>query len=524
MAIGRSSAVRKHLQILFTRGTIGDLTDGELLERFIAVRDDAAFEALVERHGPMVLRICLAALTDPHDAQDAFQATFLVLVRQAGSVRKRDSVASWLFGVAGRVAARARTDAARRRRHEWKAAQTAAAARSDDDEIDDRPDPALLVHEEVARLPDKYREAVVLCYLEGHTYEAAARRLRRPVGTVKVRLSRARSLLRGRLSRRGLGLPAGLAAAGSGAGTTSASVAPALRLGTVELASQLAAGEKVVAGSAAANLADVFLKAIMMTRVLTVASLLLAAGILVPGTRKLVLGKQVDTVSGATSRLSAVPDPGRDDSGLRVPLAPPLRAAQERVGARTPRELYERLVREYEEAQRRYVSAITAHKTSAEYKQADAKDPDEEEFTRRFVLLAQSYPQDPVAVEALNWPFTIGCMDLGPHAEKAVDLLIKDHLLHGKFGPVCRDLAFIANRNAERLFLAALEKSEDREVRGWSYFGKAQCLRVQIERGHPADPKRAFEEAERPYSRLAEYLRSRSSWRDPVQRYCGTAA
>jgi RNA polymerase sigma factor (sigma-70 family) len=209
MAIGRSSSVRKHLQILFTRGTIGDLTDGELLERFIAVRDDAAFEALVERHGPMVLRICLAALTDPHDAQDAFQATFLVLVRQAGSVRKRDSVASWLFGVASRVAARVGTDAARRRRHEWKAAQTAAAARSDDDEIDDRPDPTLLVHEEVARLPDKYREAVVLCYLEGHTYEEAARRLHRPVGTVKVRLSRARGLLRGRLSRRGLGLSAG---------------------------------------------------------------------------------------------------------------------------------------------------------------------------------------------------------------------------------------------------------------------------------------------------------------------------
>jgi hypothetical protein len=92
-------------------------------------------------------------------------------------------------------------------------------------------------------------------------------------------------------------------------------------------------------------------------------------------------------------------------------------------------------------------------------------------------------------------------MDLGPHAEKAVDLLIMDQLLHGKFGPVCRDLAFIANRNAERLFLAAIEKSEDREVRGWSYFGKAQCLRIQFERGHPADPKRAFEEAERLYQK-----------------------
>jgi RNA polymerase sigma factor (sigma-70 family) len=496
MTVGRSSTVRKHLGILFTAGAVGDLTDGELLERFVARRDEGAFEALVERHGPMVLRVCRGVLADRHDAQDAFQATFLVLVRRAGSVRKRDSVASWLFGVAGRVAARARADAARRRRHEREAAEM--STRSDGGEGEDRPDPGPVLREEVARLPEKYREAVVLCYLEGHTYEAAARRLGRPVGTIKVRLSRARDLLRCRLARRGLGLPPGLAAAGPVTGSASASVAPNLLLRTVELASRLAAGETAAAGSAAARLADVSLRAMMMTRVLGVASLLLAVGVFSPGGAMLVRGMPA-AVGGGGGRTSAFAGRGRQDPAP----APPRPADQERAGTRTPRELYERLVRAYEEAQEECIAALKAARTPEESEAAHKKDPDEEEFTRRFLLLAQSHPEDPVAVEALAWPFTIGCWDLGPLAEKAVDLLIKDHLPRGKFGPICRDLAFIPNRNAERLFRAALEKSEDREVRGWSSFGLAQCLRIQIEEGRSADPKKAFEEAEKLYQKAA---------------------
>jgi RNA polymerase sigma factor (sigma-70 family) len=500
MAVGRSSAVRKHLQVLFTAGAVGDLTDGELLERFVMRRDQGAFEVLVERHGPMVLRVCRGVLADRHDAQDAFQATFLVLVRRAGSVRRRDSVASWLFGVAGRVAARARADAARRRRHEREAA--AMSTRSDGGEGEDRPDPGPVLHEEVARLPEKYREAVVLCYLEGHTYEAAARRLRRPVGTIKVRLSRARDLLRGRLARRGLGLPAGLAAAGLVTGSASASVAPTLVLGTVELASRLAAGETAAVASAAAKLADVSLRAMMMTRVLGVASLLLAAGVLSPGAGNLVRGMPA-VIGGGSDYPSADPGRRQEHWGPQRALAAPISAAQDGVSTRTPRELYERLVRAYEEAQEECIAALKAARTPEESEAAQKKDPDEEEFTRRFLLLAQSHPEDPVAVEALAWPFTIGCWDLGPLAEKAVDLLIKDHLPRGKFGPICRDLAFIPNRNAERLFRAALEESEDREVRGWSSFGQAQCLRIQIEEGHAADPKKALEDAERLYQKAA---------------------
>jgi RNA polymerase sigma factor (sigma-70 family) len=316
MAVGRSSAVRKHLQILFSAGAVGDLTDGELLEGFVARRDEGAFEALVERHGPMVLQICRGVLADPNDAQDAFQATFLVLVRKAGSIRKRESVASWLFGVAGRVAARVRADAARRRRHEREAAEM-AAVRSQGAEGEHRPDPGPVLHEEVARLPEKYREAVVLCYLEGYTYEAVARRLRRPVGTIKVRLARARGLLRGRLARRGLGLPAGLAVAGSVTGSARATVAPTLLRSTVELASQLALGRAAAAGSSAAALAGACLRAMTMIRSLGVACLLLVAGALSAGVATLVREMPVGTGGGGAGDLSLA-DPGQRGTGSGV--------------------------------------------------------------------------------------------------------------------------------------------------------------------------------------------------------------
>ena len=502
MVVGRSGAVRKHLGILFDAGAVGDLTDGELLGRFVAHRDEGAFEVLVERHGPMVLRVCRGVLADPDDAQDAFQATFLVLVRQAGSIRNRDSVASWLFGVAGRIAARLRADAARRRRHEREAAGWATVG-SDDGGRESGPpsDPGPVLHEELARLPEKYREAVVLCYLEGHTYEAAARRLRRPVGTIKVRLSRARGLLRSRLARRGLGPSAGLVLAGSIAATAPASVDPALLRATVELASRLPAGPTAAAGPAAVNLADASLRAMMMTRVLTVSSLLLAAGVLSPAAGMLARGMLAPSADG---RGRAGSGHRRDDPGPRLASATPIPAAQEKSTARTPREVYESLMRAYDEARRECSRALRAATTPEEGEAARKMDPDEEEFTRRFLLLAQSHPQDPAAVDAINWPFTIGCWDTGPLAEKAVDLLIRDHLPRGQFGPVCRDLSFIANRNAERLFRAALEKSEDREVRGWSTFGLAQCLRIQIERGHPADPGKVFEEADGLYRKAAD--------------------
>ena len=191
-------------QTLLDSGTSSALTDSQLLERFTRRSDDAsqaAFSALVYRHGPMVLRVCVGVLRDAHAAEDAFQATFLILARKAHAIRDRESVASWLFGVARRVSCRARTQRSRRERHE----QTGLPLPDPRMVAPDRR-PELLpeVTEVVDRLPEKYRLPIVLCYLEGMTHQEAADQLRLPVGTVKVRLARARQRLRGPLMRRGL--------------------------------------------------------------------------------------------------------------------------------------------------------------------------------------------------------------------------------------------------------------------------------------------------------------------------------
>lgn len=181
-------------------------SDGELLAQFVKTQDEAAFETLVRRHGPMVFRVCRRVLRDGADAEDAFQATFIVLARKASSVVKRESVSSWLYGVAYRVAVRARSRADRRLFHEQQ--QVARPSVGNNDELvwrDLRP----ALDEEVNRLPEKYRSPVVLCYFEGKTNEEAAAQLACPAGTVKVRLMRARDLLRERLTRRGLMMSAG---------------------------------------------------------------------------------------------------------------------------------------------------------------------------------------------------------------------------------------------------------------------------------------------------------------------------
>ncbi len=274
MATGQMSGVLQH----FRRAALlrdGDgISDGRLLERFLTRRDEAAFEALVRRHGPMVLGVCRRVLGNEHDAEDAFQATFFVLVRKAASLLPRENVGNWLYGVAYHTALKARSAAARRRVREAQVKDMPRrAAPTDDTGQDWRP----LLDRELSRLPDRYREPVVLCDLEGKTRKEAARQLGVAEGTLSGRLTTARRKLAARLARRGLTLSAGALAAVLSQNAASAGVPAPLVVSTVKAAALLAAGETAaaVASVSVAAITEGVLKAMLMTK-LKIAAVLLA--------------------------------------------------------------------------------------------------------------------------------------------------------------------------------------------------------------------------------------------------------
>jgi C-terminal peptidase prc len=199
-----------HVRKLLAAGAAAARPDRELVERFAQARDEEAFEALVRRHGPMVFRVCRRVLGRAHEAEDAFQATFLVLARKAASLRDQASVGSWLYGVASRVALKARTSV---RLAGPAARRPAAGGGAGPLEELTLAEARAALDEELARLPEKYRGPLVLCCLEGRARDEAALELGLPLSTLKSRLEQARELLRRRLARRGLGLPAVLSAA-----------------------------------------------------------------------------------------------------------------------------------------------------------------------------------------------------------------------------------------------------------------------------------------------------------------------
>jgi RNA polymerase sigma factor (sigma-70 family) len=237
--IGGNVALRE-IRVLFGVGSTAGMTDGALLERFSLDRDEAgelAFEALVNRHGPMVLRTCRGILHDPNDADDAFQATFLVLARKADSLWVEDTIGPWLHGVACRIATRALSDRARRQRHEQRVASLTPSTMPHQETNDLGP----VLHAELERLPERFRSPIVLCYLEGLTHDQAARQLDWPVGTVRSRLSRGRERLRGALERRGISLTSAMPILGCSA-PSAVVVRPALVEAAVRAATWIAMG------------------------------------------------------------------------------------------------------------------------------------------------------------------------------------------------------------------------------------------------------------------------------------------
>src|SRR5262245_42402961 len=304
MATGQLSGVVHHLRRTILLHGGGGMTDGQLLECFLTRRDEAAFDALLRRHGPMVLGVCRRVLRDFHDAEDAFQATFLIFVRKAASIRKRESVASWLHRAAFRTALEA--SAARRRCRERQviAMPEPEAAVAEDVWRDLRP----LLDRELDRLPDKYREAVVLCDLEGKTRKEAARQLGVPAGTLSGRLTMARRMLAGRLARHGLTISGGALAAMLSEGAVSACVPKSLLLPTVKAAAAVAAGQ-AAAGVVSAHVAAIsegVLKTMLLTKLTVATAVLLVVSLLGAGMGLLAHQALAGAHAGAPARQRGV--------------------------------------------------------------------------------------------------------------------------------------------------------------------------------------------------------------------------
>lgn len=309
---GQIGAVARQLHRLFGAGTLAGMTEWQLLHRYLDRGDEDAFGAIVARHGPMVMGVCRRVLGDPRDVEDAFQATFLVLARKGRALGEHDPVGHWLYGVAFRVALRARSAAARRRSLEGSAAPPEAAA--DDDPA--RRELGAVIDQELARLPAKYRAPVVLCYIEGLTHEEAARQLGWPVGTVKGRLARAREILKGRLTRRGMAPADGAAAIALIRGTVAA-VPASLMVFTIRSTMAVRSAGMVpttVAALMAGSLTTMFLNKMKTA----------AAVLVVLSTGAAVLAYQASKDPGDGPKA----DPGRPDQTRAGTVAPAPRPSE----------------------------------------------------------------------------------------------------------------------------------------------------------------------------------------------------
>ncbi len=274
-------ALVESIQRLFESGTTASLPEHQLLDRFRTRGDESAFEAIVHRHGRMVIGVCRHVLDDEHDVEDAFQATFLILVKKARSIRDREVLGSWLYGVARRVAARARADSRRRRSRERIGLEEIDMPDHRDDGIQSNELRAIL-DSELDGLPTRFRAPLILCDIEGQTHEQAAVELRCPVGTVKSRLARGRERLRSRLIRRGFATTL-LTHGPMLASDPMSAVSVKLLAQTVRAATHLATRGALTAGSVtaqAALLTEGIIRTMAMTKLKIALIASLATGLL----------------------------------------------------------------------------------------------------------------------------------------------------------------------------------------------------------------------------------------------------
>jgi RNA polymerase sigma factor (sigma-70 family) len=321
---GPISAVLQHVRRLAAFETTRALSDAQLLERFLASREETAFAALLHRHGPMVWRVCQRVLRHRQNAEDVFQATFLTLARKAAAIRKQGSVACWLHGVAYRLARRLQTELARKvllGSDQQDRVPVDAVEQASGQELH------AALDEELQRLAEKYRRPLVLCYLEGRTRDEAAEQLGWSLGTLKRRLDRGRKLLAARLTRRGVTLGVALFSAAVAQDAVSAAVPLTLVDTACKAASNVAAGEgatEVVSAQVAA-LAESMVHAMAMTKRKLAAAVILSVVTLV-GAAGLWTAHQMQAGEPATSQAGFPVEPAREKPAPRAEVRDPLPA------------------------------------------------------------------------------------------------------------------------------------------------------------------------------------------------------
>jgi RNA polymerase sigma factor (sigma-70 family) len=314
-------AVLRHLHRAALPRSGSGLTDALLLERFLVQQEGAAFEALVHRHGPMVFGVCRRVLQNAHDAEDAFQATFLLLVRKATSIVPREMLGNWLYGVAYRTALKARAMAALRQAKERRASILRPEAYEDEVRTDLRP----LLDRELSRLPDKYRAPLILCDLEDRPRREAAQQLGWSEGTLSGRLARARALLGKRLARHGLALAAGGVVWSTSRTSAHAAIPRLLVDSTVEAARLVAIGQ-AAAGAIPAKIAALVqgvTRAMIMTKVKITAVCLLTAGLLGGGIGTLAQPRKAAAQGDSPSVTEQAQADRRDKTGAGRRVAEP---------------------------------------------------------------------------------------------------------------------------------------------------------------------------------------------------------
>jgi RNA polymerase sigma factor (sigma-70 family) len=322
MASSPMSAFLDRLRRAALRRDEAGLSDGQLLDAYIRDRDEVAFAALVQRHGPMVWGVCRRVLGNDSDAEDAFQAAFLVLVRKAASIVPRDMVANWLYGVARQTAVKAKAMAVKRKTREK---QVEAMPEPIGAEQGGRDDLLLLLDLELSRLPDKYRTAIVLCDLEGKKLKEAARQLGCPEGTLAARLARGRAMVAKRLARHGLAVTGGVLATVLSQSASAGVPAPVVS-STIKAAALFAVGQAAAMGAISVKvvaLTEGVLKTMLMTKLKIATAMVLVVFAFATGGFGISLFKQ--------STLAAAQNEGEKD----VPKAP---SAKKGEGPKTDRE------------------------------------------------------------------------------------------------------------------------------------------------------------------------------------------